>query len=158
MPTDNELQRLAAAANAIRPDWPIPSLVTHLLNHHTQRTYRDLAVALAWIATDPATNTPARLTESGPWWDATRPTKSSKPVGKVRRCIDHPDQHASHCQHCIDQAVPKPAWFPSFKRRLDTMFAMPADVAPVAETCGICHDQQAPPGRGICADCAARLP
>ena len=33
MTTDNELQRLAMATNAIRPEWPIRSLVTLLTKH-----------------------------------------------------------------------------------------------------------------------------
>jgi len=152
---DNDLQRLAAMAAALRPDWPISSLATHLLNHHAHRTYRDVAVALAWIATDPATNTPARLTEAGPWWDATHPAKSARPVTKAHRCIDHPHQLASHCQNCIDEAVPKPAWFPSFKRQVASMFAMPADTTPVI--CGLCHVGACEVGRGICPDCAAKV-
>lgn len=69
----NELERIAAAAHALRPDWPLPSLLTHLKANHGTRPYRDLAVAMAWIATDPDTKTPARLKENGPWWEATVP-------------------------------------------------------------------------------------
>ena len=62
-------ERLAAAGNALRPDWPVKSIMTALLDHR-DRAYRDVAVALAYIATDPDTRTPARLKESGPWWSA----------------------------------------------------------------------------------------
>lgn len=71
MPTPNELERLASAANAMRPDWPTRSVLTVLTRDHASRPYRDLAVALAWVAADPHTKTPARLSESGPWWAAT---------------------------------------------------------------------------------------
>lgn len=165
MANDNEMQRLAAMANQLRPDWPVMSLITHLVNNHAHRTYRDLAVALAWIATDPTTQNPARLTQAGPWWDATNPTKASHPIVKAHRCHGHPSQPASHCQDCIDQAVPKPAWFPSFKWDL---FTLPPDVAALApetrpeastpaETCGMCHENDCDPGRGICPGCSATV-
>jgi len=92
MITRTEIERLAAAANQLRPDWPIPSLVTHLSNHHAARPYRDLAVALAWIAADPETKTPARLLEAGPWWvaavadTASKPTATPVPPSKCERC------------------------------------------------------------------------
>lgn len=70
MINDNDLQRLAAAAHALRPDWPIKSLLTYLHAQHVGRPYRDLAVALAWVAADTATKTPKRLEQAGPWWDA----------------------------------------------------------------------------------------
>ena len=99
MPTDNELQRLAAMANALRPEWPTKSLLTHLAKNHADRPYRDLAVALAWIATDLQTLTPARLAEAGPWWKATSvdsPTVTHVPP----RCGLHPDQPAARCREC----------------------------------------------------------
>lgn len=68
----NQLQRLAAMANVLRPDWPTNSLYSFLAKHQAHRTYRDLAVALAYIAADQQTKTPARLNENGPWWTATR--------------------------------------------------------------------------------------
>lgn len=73
MSTINELERIAAMAHALRPDWPLASLLTHLKANHGTRTYRDLAIAMAWIATDPDTKTPARILEAGPWWEATTP-------------------------------------------------------------------------------------
>jgi hypothetical protein len=66
-----ELARLASAAHEYRPDWPKQSILTSL-HPFAMRAYRDVAVALAWIATDPDTKTPARLHEDGPWWLATR--------------------------------------------------------------------------------------
>lgn len=70
MATPIETARLAAAINILRPDWPTRSLQTILDRDHTHRPIHDLAVALAWIATDPGTKTPARLAEHGPWWTA----------------------------------------------------------------------------------------
>lgn len=66
-----ELARLAAMSHELRPDWPKQSILSGL-HPLAMRAYRDVAVALAWIATDPDTKTPARLHEDGPWWQATR--------------------------------------------------------------------------------------
>lgn len=110
MATDNELQRLAMMANALRPEWPVRSLLTRLTTTHAARPYRDLAVALAWIATDPATKTPARLAEAGPWWHATSMTESVAAHIAPAMCADHPDQKAAHCVECASLAVPKPEY------------------------------------------------
>lgn len=107
MPSETEIERLAAATNQIRPDWPVQSLRTHLRNHHEHRAYRDLAVALAYIATDPMTQTPARLKESGPWWRLTE-EQARTPVGRTIPCPEHDDQPASRCTRCREEAVPPP--------------------------------------------------
>ena len=64
----NEMDRLAHAVNALRPDWPVGSLRTFIAIHLSAKTYRDATLAFAWIAVDPTTRTPARINESGPWW------------------------------------------------------------------------------------------
>lgn len=92
-----EAQRLASMAHALRPDWPYASVLTKLADFRTY-AYRDVAVALAWIACDPATQTPARLHEAGPWWKATQATATPHPV--TRMCPDHPDHPALRCPLC----------------------------------------------------------
>ena len=109
MTTDNELQRLAAMANALRPEWPIRSLLT-LLTKHAARPYRDLAVALAWVATDARTKTPARLAEAGPWWTATSMAEGAGPGQSSPMCPEHTDQKAGHCGGCVAASVPRPDW------------------------------------------------
>jgi hypothetical protein len=108
MPSDTEIQRLAASTNQLRPEWPTRSLVTYLTNNHAARAYRDLAVALAYLATDPTTLTPARLGEAGPWWRATE-EQTRTPVGRRVACPFHDDQPASRCTKCREEAVPPPA-------------------------------------------------
>lgn len=68
---ENERDRIAAAMHQLRPDWPAPSIRT-LLDRPSlrDRPRRDVAVALAYIACDSKTQTPARVIESGPWWVA----------------------------------------------------------------------------------------
>ena len=67
---NNEIQRLAHMANALRPDWPARSLATFLSKNFADRAYGDVAVALAWIATRTKTETPRLLLEAGAWWKA----------------------------------------------------------------------------------------
>lgn len=67
---DHEAQRIAAAMHEMRPDWPTNSLLTLLRKQLIDKPRRDVAVALAWIACESNTATPARVLESGPWWKA----------------------------------------------------------------------------------------
>ena len=75
----NEIQRIAAAVNMLRPEWPIPSLITFLSTDLGHRAFRDVAVAMAWIACEPETRTPKRALEAGPWW-ATLAGNGDRPV------------------------------------------------------------------------------
>lgn len=105
MTTHEERQRLAGMANALRPDWPTKSLYT-LLTHETvvNRAYRDVALALTWISTDPTTRTPARLHEPGPWWNTTpAATPANRPTpGHPRPC------QQCHWPHPPDQPCEQP--------------------------------------------------
>ncbi len=95
-----EAERLAAATNQLRPDWPVASVMTFLGKPElSRRAYRDVAVALAWVATDPLTQTPARLLEAGPWWRATQ-TQGETFTAASMRCTDHPTEPAGRCQPC----------------------------------------------------------
>lgn len=76
---DDEIVRLAALGNALRPDWPVNSLRTFIGKHLTGRGYGDTAVALAWIATKTQTQTPRLLLEAGIWWQAALSDGASAP-------------------------------------------------------------------------------
>jgi hypothetical protein len=67
---DHEAQRIAAAMHAARPDWPASSLLTLIRKKLIDRPRRDVFVALAWVASEPNSATPARVLEAGPWWRA----------------------------------------------------------------------------------------
>ncbi len=97
----DETERLAAMANALRPDWPVKSLATFIVNELTRRTYREVAIALAWVATDPATDTPKRMLEAGPWWNASRAQAATVSV-VVTRCGVEGHEHlpAARCPAC----------------------------------------------------------
>jgi hypothetical protein len=83
---DNETQRIAAAINALRPDWPTQSLATLITSKLGTRTRRDVAVALTWVACDSTSKTPARVLEAGPWWLATNVEGGGRPVPWEERC------------------------------------------------------------------------
>ena len=108
MATKTELERLAAEGAALRPDWPVRSVLTYLANNHAHRAYRDLAVALAYIATDPTTITPKRLGESGAWWMVSPETAASTVprAGAVRCTIPgHEHEIAANCRSCRAEQI-----------------------------------------------------
>ena len=116
MATDNELSRLADMAATLRPEWPARSVRTILARDHRDRAYADLAVALAALATDPATKTPARLAEHGHWWLATRHLAGRSEVVEVGpgrgtpRCDQpgHEHETAHACRACRAEAIARP--------------------------------------------------
>ena len=102
-----EIERLAAAAHELRPDWPVKSLCTWLNATHANRAYRDVAVALAWVACDPQTKTPKRMDESGPWWQAVKAAGSDATVTKFARCDKpgHTSFPAENCGACRSEQI-----------------------------------------------------
>jgi hypothetical protein len=111
MADNAEIDRIAAALNALRPEWPIKSLRTLLTRDHANRAYADLAVAAVYCAVDPKTATPARLAEHGPWWVAAaqtivRGTETPGP-GLEPRCEKDGHEHelARACRCCRAEAI-----------------------------------------------------
>lgn len=108
MPTEPEMRRLAGAINKLRPEWRAQSIYTYLAAKHSDRAYQDLATALTILATDPTTQTPARLEEHGYWWLATRfnagrgETPDVGPGRGVARCTrpGHEHEAAHACRAC----------------------------------------------------------
>lgn len=90
---DHDAQRIAAALHAARPDWPASSLLTLIRKKLIDRPRRDVFVALAWVASEPASHTPARVLEQGPWW------KAAGVEGAVKGRRDWPDD-AHRCSVC----------------------------------------------------------
>lgn len=66
MLTRQEGERLAQAINALRPDWPVRSLLTFIERRCT-RPLLDLSLELMYVALDPDTKSPARIDGDGPW-------------------------------------------------------------------------------------------
>ena len=98
MPDRPGIERIAAATHAYRPDWPPGSIVALIERDPSLRakTYQDLADAMTHIATDPATQTPARVREVGPWWRIGTPVSSDKSQLDPRRPRCQVDTHHHH--------------------------------------------------------------
>ncbi len=102
-----EIERLAQMAHALRPDWPVKSVHTWLAASYTDRAYRDVAVALAWVATDAKTVTPKRMDEMGPWWVATRAASNDATDTRFTRCKQpgHGSFPAANCSACRSEQI-----------------------------------------------------
>jgi hypothetical protein len=111
MPDSTQIERLAAAAHALRPDWATRSLVTFLTRHHVDRPYADLAIALAFVATDDRATTPNLLNQHGPWWSAaytaSRKGTETPGPGSEPRCEKDGHEHelARACRCCRAEAI-----------------------------------------------------
>ncbi len=111
----HEIDRLAAAINTLRPDWPRTSLKTFIRTRLNDRPLRDVTIALAWIAADPDTDTPARVLEAGPWWQAilitaapdNGPRHWPNPAARCRVCKLDEIGHSR-----LNAAVPSPETHP----------------------------------------------
>ena len=111
MATRTEIERIAAAMNALRPNWPARSLVTFLETHHASRPYQDLAVAAVFVACDPRTTTPELLNQPAPWRVAGRTTGATggPPGPRVPRCPIHPHE-AERCSACRSEWLAGDGW------------------------------------------------
>ena len=105
---DHEIERIAAAFHALRPDWPAASLRTMLTKRAQHMPRRDVCVMLAWIACDTASSTPARMFESGPWKRAAAVEGQQTP--------SHPKPHEA-CDVCGKGDVGHPQDHPWQRRR-----------------------------------------
>ena len=109
--TESEIERLAGAVSMLRPDWPAGSVKRFIMLRPelANRPLRDLALALAWVALDPTSTTPARVLEAGPWWQLLRPDHAATaPTITAPDCPDHPGHPAWNCRTCDTNAIPAP--------------------------------------------------
>lgn len=113
--TDTEASRIADAVERLRPDWPARSVRAFLVAKLRDRAFADVAVAITVVACDPASETPARVLEPGPWWMATRANRPGDATftpgpGQDEPCRrpGHERERAAHCRWCRaeDVAVP----------------------------------------------------
>lgn len=99
---DHEIERIAAAINHLRPDWPRTSLITLLSKSELRdRPRRDVAVALTWVACEAQSLTPARVLESGPWWQAAGVTGETT----IRREPYDPNTFCEHSGRPMDRCA-----------------------------------------------------
>jgi hypothetical protein len=93
----HEAERIAAAMHEARPDWPTSSVLTLIRKSLLDKPRRDVFVALAWVASEPNSHTPARVLESGPWWRAAGvegATSKREQPGRDERCSVCSEAHA----------------------------------------------------------------
>ena len=75
----HDARRIAETANALRPDWPIRSLMT-ILADFRHLDPLDVHLAVVWIAYDSTIDSPAILrATTGPWWRLARQAKLGTP-------------------------------------------------------------------------------
>ncbi len=121
--TDVEVSRLADAVAALRPDWPARSVRQLVAARLRDRAFADAAVALAVVACDPASETPARVLEPGPWWQATRANRpgSATPTPARPHCPIHPEHPAGSqlCPRCVAESAPAPDLRAALRRSTD---------------------------------------
>lgn len=114
---EHEIDRIASAMNQLRPDWPTKSLRTLLSKPElASRARRDVTVALAWVACETASHTPARVLENGPWWKAAGVTgeltnRHATPESACHTCGR--DMHAPDivCDQPTRRPTPAPDYF-----------------------------------------------
>jgi len=110
---DHDIERLAAALNQLRPDWPTTSLRTFIAKNLATRAKRDVAVALTWVACEPNTASPARVLENGPWWKAAGVTgeltaRHPTPSTACRTCGGNTNTcHARGCDNPNTRPLPR---------------------------------------------------
>lgn len=132
----HEIERIAAAMNMLRPDWPTRQLKTLLADQRiAERPRRDVCVALAWVACESGTANPYRVLESGPWWRAAAVEGVAKSLNKIPA-----DRRCSTCS--LDQQRCRQLWTgdhefaPDFREKRDgetvhqIVTAVRAEVAP----------------------------
>lgn len=91
-----QIERIAAALHALRPDWPVQSLVKFIGDRRNQ-PMTDLLVQLVMVAVDPETKTPARIDQDGPW-------KRVLQIAPPERTAPHvPRSSADDCGICSKQ-------------------------------------------------------
>ena len=136
MLTRQEGERLAQAVHALRPEWPVGSLLTFIGKRHA-RPLLDLTIELVWVAQLPETKSPARIDQDGPWKKATAAGSS---VVKARTITD------DDCAVCyLPRRAPHDGheWEPQHART--TGERMPDDIkAAIAATPKPTHEAPAP--------------
>lgn len=101
MMTRTDVERIAAAINQLRPDWPVRQIATIVERKHTARSVMDVTLALTYVALDRiadgqlASRTPARVDEAGPWWEiAVHATTAGHDAERSRRELE--ERRAAH--------------------------------------------------------------
>lgn len=112
-----EAERIACAVHDIRPDWPLPSIMTLIEKDLSTWPWLDLLVGLIYVAGDRnldgtwVSRTPARVKEQGPWRtigiaDATAEASRQRAIAEVARRKEDTRtrlQAVRNCHWCDDR-------------------------------------------------------
>ena len=96
MITEQQARALAFLLNAIRPDWPQPSLVTLIGQHTEVPSLSALTIAAVTKARDHTCKTPAPIFTPGPHW----PAEDRATIPRGPDCPDHVGETAATCRCC----------------------------------------------------------
>lgn len=137
MLTTGEIDRIAHAINALRPDWPVASLRTLIERPDLRNKSRcSVVVALAWVAADSASASPGRVIEAGPWWRAAavedKHDAGRFPPRRDQSCPQHPGEWPETCRCCASETLadtgddprpPRPPAVPDVSARIAALKA-----------------------------------
>jgi hypothetical protein len=134
---EHEIERIADAMHHARPDWPVKQLRTLISEKLADRPRRDVFVALAWVACEPATASPYRVLEAGPWW------KAAAVEGTLVPRHPTPDTFCQNCGRELGNCCDRPT------RRLWVMkpresAAIQAEIAATREALRTTHAELTP--------------
>lgn len=114
----NQARAIAQAVAYIRPDWqtaPLSSLLASLPAARRDMPARDVMLALVWLAYDPDTKSPGRLTTDGPWWHVADTAAKTQPAPTTvlpRICQVHGRHYLGECRYCRDGQAVEPRGTP----------------------------------------------
>lgn len=95
--TEPHARHLAGILNIIRPDWPVPSLLTLIWENRAQPDYPALVVAAVTKAQDRTCKTPAPIFQFGSHW----PEAVRDKLPALPKCRDHDTEDAPTCRSCL---------------------------------------------------------
>lgn len=95
--TEAHARHLAGVLNLIRPDWPVPSLLTLLFEHREQPDFPALVIAAVAKAQDRSCKTPAPIFIPGAHW----PEAARAKLPALPRCEDHDTEDGPTCRSCL---------------------------------------------------------
>lgn len=111
MITRQGAERIAASVHAIRPDWPIASLITLITRDLVNWPVIEVHLGLHWVAIEQkpdgtwVSQTPARVKEAGPWRNLGLGTaaRAERDRSKVEREAEARRQVVDACDLCDNQ-------------------------------------------------------
>lgn len=95
--TERQAGHLASILNCIRPDWPVPSLLTILYENRVQPDFPSLVLASVTKAQDRTCKTPAPIFIPGAHW----PEAVRSKLPALPRCEDHDTEDGPTCRSCL---------------------------------------------------------